>query len=36
MKIEQKQTELAEKDYLSKRPKKFSDKELSVFSVTFC
>jgi hypothetical protein len=36
MKIEQEQTELAEKDYLSTPPKKFSDKELSVFSVTSC
>ena len=31
MKIEQEQTELAEKDYLSTPPKKFSDKKLSVF-----
>jgi hypothetical protein len=36
MKIEQEQTELAEKNYLSKPPKKFSDKELSVFSITSC
>jgi hypothetical protein len=36
MKIEQEQTELAEKNNLSKPPKKFSDKELSVFSVTSC
>jgi hypothetical protein len=36
MKIEQEQTELAEKNYVSKPPKKFSDKELSVFSVTCC
>ena len=36
MKIEQKQTELAEKGYLSKRLKKFSDKEPSVFFVTSC
>ena len=31
MKIEQEQTDLAEKNYLSKPPKKFSDKELSGF-----
>ena len=36
MKIEQEQTELAEKNYLSTAPKTFSDKELSVFSVTSC
>jgi hypothetical protein len=36
MKIEQEQTELTEKNYLPKPPKKFSDKELSVFSVTSC
>ena len=36
MKIEQEQTELAGKNYLSKPPKKFYDKELSVFSVTSC
>jgi hypothetical protein len=36
MKIEQEQTELAEKDYLSKPSKKVSDKKLSVFSVTSC
>jgi len=36
MKIEQEQTELAEKDYLSTPPKKFSDKKLSVFSVASC
>jgi hypothetical protein len=36
MKIEQEQTELAEKNYLSKLPEKFSDKKLSVFSVTSC
>jgi hypothetical protein len=34
MKIEQEQTELTEKDYLPEPAKKFSDKELSVFSVT--
>jgi len=32
----QEQTELTEKDYLPKPPKKFSDKEVSVFSVTSC
>jgi len=36
MKIEQEQTELAEKNYLSTPPKKFSDKKLSVFFVTSC
>jgi hypothetical protein len=36
MKIEQEQTELAEKNYVSKPQKKFCDKELSVFSVTSC
>ena len=36
MKIEQEQTEVAEKDYLWTLPKKFSDKKLSVFSVTSC
>jgi hypothetical protein len=34
MKIEQEQTELTEKNYLSTPPKKFSNKELSVFFVT--
>jgi hypothetical protein len=36
MKIEQEQTELTEKNYLPKPPKKFSDKELPVFSVASC
>ena len=33
MKIEQEQTELTEKNYLPKPPKRFSDKELSVFGL---
>jgi hypothetical protein len=36
MKIEQEQTELRESNHLPKPPKKFSDKELSVLSVTSC
>ena len=36
MNIEQEQTELTEKHYLPKQPKKFSDKEPSVFSVISC
>ncbi len=36
MKIEQEQTELTEKNCLPEPPKKFSDKQLSVFSVASC
>jgi hypothetical protein len=39
MKMEQEQTELTElteNNHLPERPKKFSDKELSVVSVTSC